>query len=97
MVLFEALEIAASPLPNDRLPASVSRAFSLWRDMPEKPENPQDKSLTAAERRELDRKARAAAKLRENLMRRKGQARARRAGEADETQGLPAAKTDESS
>jgi hypothetical protein len=65
--------------------------------MPEKDENPQDKSLTAAERRELDRKARAAAKLRENLMRRKGQARARRAGEADETQGLPAAKTDESS
>ncbi len=65
--------------------------------MPKKDENPQDKSLTAAERREQERKARAAAKLRENLMRRKGQARARRSGEADETQGLPAAKTDESS
>lgn len=42
------------------------------------------------------RKARAAQKLRENLMRRKQQARARRAGEADLTDGLPAAKTDES-
>ncbi|MCX8996021.1 hypothetical protein NOF55_02780 [Rhizobiaceae bacterium BDR2-2] len=40
---------------------------------------------------------RAAAKLRENLQRRKQQARARRAGEADETVGLPAAKKDESS
>ncbi len=47
--------------------------------------------------REAERKARAAAKLRENLMRRKSQARARRAGEADATEGLPAAKTDESS
>ncbi|WP_137128936.1 hypothetical protein [Rhizobium sp. FY34] len=43
------------------------------------------------------RKARAAQKLRDNLMRRKSQARARRAGEADLTDGLPAAKTDESS
>lgn len=51
----------------------------------------------AAEAREAQRKARAAAKLRENLMRRKTQARARRAGEADATEGLPAAKTDESS
>ncbi|MBP2548102.1 hypothetical protein J2858_000995 [Neorhizobium galegae] len=37
------------------------------------------------------RKARAALKLRENLARRKQQARARRAGEADMTEGLPAA------
>jgi len=51
----------------------------------------------AAEAREAERKARAAAKLRENLLRRKTQARARRAGEADSTEGLPAAKTDESS
>lgn len=43
------------------------------------------------------RRERAAAKLRENLQRRKQQARARRAGEADETVGLPAAKKDESS
>jgi hypothetical protein len=42
------------------------------------------------------RKARAAQTLRDNLMRRKAQARARRAGEADMTDGLPAAKTDES-
>lgn len=42
------------------------------------------------------RKAREARKLRENLMRRKQQARARRAGEADLTDGLPAAKTNES-
>jgi hypothetical protein len=38
------------------------------------------------------RRARAAAKLKENLSRRKQQVRARRAGEADDTDGLPAAK-----
>ncbi|BCH64938.1 hypothetical protein RvVAT039_21540 [Agrobacterium vitis] len=37
------------------------------------------------------RRERAAQKLRENLMRRKSQARARRAGGPDETDGLPAA------
>jgi hypothetical protein len=42
------------------------------------------------------RRDRAAAKLRENLSRRKQQVRARRAGQADETDGLPAAKMDES-
>lgn len=47
--------------------------------------------------REDERKARAAQKLRENLMRRKQQSRARRAGDADETVGLPAAKLNESS
>lgn len=51
---------------------------------------------TAAERAADERKARAAAKLRENLMRRKSQARSRRAGDADETDGLPAVKSDES-
>ncbi|MGR6432072.1 hypothetical protein ACU5AY_14250 [Rhizobium sp. PAMB 3174] len=51
---------------------------------------------TAAERAAEQRKARAAAKLRENLMRRKTQARSRRAGDADETDGLPAVKSDES-
>jgi hypothetical protein len=51
---------------------------------------------TAAERAADERKARAAAKLRENLMRRKTQARSRRAGDADETDGLPAVKSDES-
>ena len=61
-----------------------------------------DRARQAQAEREAERKAKAAAKLRENLMRRKGQARARRAGEADETQGLPAsapssaAKPDES-
>lgn len=39
------------------------------------------------------RKARAAAKLKENLLRRKQQQRARRAGEADEGEGLPAANS----
>jgi hypothetical protein len=43
------------------------------------------------------RRARAAAKLKENLARRKRQLRARRSGQADETEGLPAAKMDESS
>jgi hypothetical protein len=47
---------------------------------------------TDAERRRM----RAAEKLRENLARRKQQVRARRAGQADETDGLPAAKMDES-
>ncbi|MET0746658.1 MAG: hypothetical protein ABWY49_00565 [Rhizobium sp.] len=41
------------------------------------------------------RRARAAAKLKENLSRRKQQVRARRAGEADDTDGLPAAKQTE--
>lgn len=41
------------------------------------------------------RRARAAEKLRENLMRRKQQSRARRAGEEDETSGLPAAKAED--
>lgn len=56
-----------------------------------------DRARKAAEAREAERKAKAAAKLRENLMRRKTQARARRAGEADDAHGLPAAKKDESS
>ncbi|HEX2146499.1 MAG TPA: hypothetical protein VHG11_02465 [Pseudorhizobium sp.] len=43
-----------------------------------------------------ERKLRAAEKLRENLLRRKTQARARRSGAADEAEGLPAAKKDES-
>ena len=42
------------------------------------------------------RRERAAEKLRENLSRRKHQTRARRAGQADETSGLPAAKMDKS-
>ncbi len=41
-------------------------------------------------------KARLARNLRDNLQRRKQQARARRSGAADEVSGLPAAKTDES-
>jgi hypothetical protein len=48
----------------------------------------------AAQARADERKARAAQKLRENLARRKLQSRARRAGDADETNGLPAAKSD---
>ncbi|MBO9099880.1 MULTISPECIES: hypothetical protein [Rhizobium] len=52
---------------------------------------PQQPLLSEADRR----RARAAAKLKENLSRRKQQVRARRAGEADETDGLPAAKMDE--
>lgn len=38
------------------------------------------------------RRERAAEKLRENLSKRKQQVRARRSGQADETDGLPAAK-----
>lgn len=49
-----------------------------------------------AERQAEARRLRAAKTLRDNLLRRKQQGRARRAGAADETSGLPAAKTDES-
>ncbi|TNM66792.1 hypothetical protein FHP24_08190 [Aliirhizobium smilacinae] len=71
-------------------------------ESPDKGESRGDRARKAQAAREAERKAKAAAKLRENLMRRKGQARARRAGEADDTQGLPAstpsaAKSDESS
>jgi hypothetical protein len=62
---------------------------------------PLDKKAARPGKSEADiqaeqRRMRAAAKLRENLGRRKQQVRARRAGEEDETQGLPAAKMDES-
>ena len=50
------------------------------------------KGLSEAEAR----RQRLAKTLRDNLQRRKQQARARRAGDADETSGLPAAKSDES-
>ncbi|WP_113354620.1 MULTISPECIES: hypothetical protein [Rhizobium] len=48
--------------------------------------------VTEADRR----RERAAQKLRENLARRKQQVRARRAGQADETDGLPGAKPGDS-
>lgn len=47
------------------------------------------RGLSEAEQR---RRERAAAKLRENLARRKQQSRARRAGEAEDGEGLPAAR-----
>ncbi|WP_438750283.1 hypothetical protein [Pararhizobium sp. O133] len=49
-----------------------------------------------AERQAEARRLRAAKTLRDNLLRRKQQGRARRSGAADETSGLPAVKTDES-
>jgi hypothetical protein len=49
---------------------------------------------TEAERQAQARRERAAKTLRDNLLRRKQQGRARRAGDADETSGLPAAPTD---
>ncbi|WP_286182380.1 hypothetical protein [Rhizobium sp. ICMP 5592] len=51
-----------------------------------------EEGVVAAPITEADRRReRAAQKLRENLGRRKQQVRARRAGQADETDGLPAA------
>lgn len=50
----------------------------------------------AVRARAEERRARLAKTLRDNLARRKQQARARREGAADETEGLPAAKSDES-
>ena len=63
---------------------------------PAKPEPGKHEPGHEAERQAEARRERAAKTLRDNLMRRKQQGRARRAGAADETSGLPAAKTDES-
>ncbi len=75
---------------------SSSTDFGYRKSMSEDDETPASRraSERAAEvqRREEERRKRAALKLRENLMRRKSQSRARRAGDADETIGLPAAK-----
>lgn len=58
---------------------------------------PGSRSGAQAAANEADaRRQRLAKNLRDNLQRRKQQARARRFGGADETSGLPAAKTDES-
>ncbi|MDM9626345.1 hypothetical protein QTL95_10585 [Rhizobium sp. S152] len=64
--------------------------------MSEDTENAQSGRKAAIERQAQQRRDRAAEKLRENLSRRKQQTRARRSGQADETNGLPAAKMDES-
>lgn len=73
---------------DDEIPFKEAEGSGLSRSMP----------LDQSKRmQEEARKARVAAKLRENLQRRKSQARARRAGDADQATGLPAAKTDESS
>jgi hypothetical protein len=62
-----------------------------------KPHGPGKGERGKEARRQADaRRERAAKTLRENLLRRKQQGRARRAGDADETSGLPAAKSDES-
>ena len=64
--------------------------------MSEKTETGQQSRKEAIEAQAKLRRERAADKLRENLGRRKQQVRARRSGQADETNGLPAAKMDES-
>ena len=64
----------------------------MTRDMSGKDDTKSGKIRTEAELRA----ERLAKTLRENLQRRKQQARARRAGDADEAMGLPAAKKDES-
>ena len=68
------------------------RGFDYEKDMSGKDETESRKIRTEAELRA----ERLAKTLRDNLQRRKQQARARRAGDADETVGLPAAKKDES-
>lgn len=64
--------------------------------MSEKTESGSQSRKEAIEAQAKLRRERAAQKLRENLGKRKQQVRARRAGDADETDGLPAAKMDES-
>ena len=58
-------------------------------------QSPDDDVSPEVRRRAEERKLRAAKTLRDNLLRRKQQGRARRAGAADETSGLPAAGTSE--
>jgi hypothetical protein len=77
--------------------AAVSAGASAEAYAPVADGKPQAGPGEKARQREVERKARAAKKLRENLLKRKQQVRARRAGEEDDTIGLPAAKTDESS
>ncbi|QKK25897.1 hypothetical protein [Rhizobium hidalgonense] len=62
--------------------------------MNDKTETGQQSRKEAIEAQAKLRRERAADKLRENLSRRK-QVRARRSGQADETNGLPAAKMDD--
>ena len=64
--------------------------------MTENTKKGQKSRKTEIERQAKLRRERAAEKLRENLSRHKQQTRARRSGQADETDGLPAAKMDES-
>ncbi len=64
--------------------------------MTEDTENTKNGRKAAIEQQAKLRRDRAAEKLRENLSRRKQQTRAHRSGQADETNGLPAAKMDES-
>jgi hypothetical protein len=64
--------------------------------MTEDTENTKNGRKAAIEQQAKLRRDRAAEKLRENLSRRKQQTRARRSDQADETNGLPAAKMDES-
>lgn len=77
--------------------AAVSAGASAEAYAPVADGKPQAGPGEKARQREVERKARAAKKLRENLLKRKQQVRARRAGEEDDTIGLPAAKTDKSS
>ena len=72
------------------------REFGYSCCMSEKTETGQQSRKEAIEAQAKLRRERAADKLRENLGRRKQQVRARRSGQADETNGLPAAKLDES-
>ena len=60
-------------------------------DTGDRPESAAARRKSEAERQAEARRARAAQTLRDNLMKRKQQGRARRAGAADETSGLPAA------
>jgi hypothetical protein len=68
------------------------RKFGYFWGMNEETEKARQSRKAAMEAQAALRRERAAEKLRENLSRRKQQVRARRSGQADETDGLPAAK-----
>jgi len=81
-----------APVSGEMLPEDAAEARIMRGQKPD-----QRGAGDAAQARADERKARAAQKLRENLARRKLQSRARRAGDADETNGLPAARIETSS
>ena len=98
MVLLGRIELPTSPLPRVRSTTElqqrrkqarpiVARPANVKRGLKEAPHNGKAFHMSEDPRKNLSREERLAAKLRENLRRRKAQARA--LGDSDSTQTLP--------